>query len=92
MSLCVIAAGLPENVLALAVGLLGLALGFAGTHVSRIVVVSLRKTLRCVALAAVLYAAGDAARRMSSYAESRCDGMLSLLNRVFSVQLDPPTE
>jgi predicted transporter len=92
MSLCVIAAGLQENILVLAVGLLGLALGFAGTRASRIVVVSMRRTLRCVALGLALYVIADAARRASSYAESRCDNVLALLNRIFAVQVDPPTQ
>jgi len=96
MSLCVIAAGVPENLLALAVGLVCLGLGFAGTHLSRIVVVSARRTLRSVALAGAVYAVGDAAAPwIASYAESLRDSVfasMDVLKRVFAVQLDPPTQ
>jgi len=93
MSLCVIAAGLPENLFALAIGLLCLGLGFAGTNVARIVVASVRRTLRCVAIVGAVYAVGDGApRALSSYAGFLRDGMLGwvgVFSRIFAVQLDP---
>jgi hypothetical protein len=96
MSLCVIAAGLPENLFALAVGLLCLGLGFAGSNVARIVVVSVRRTLRCAAIAGAVYAVGDAMpRAVSNYAVSMRDNMMSwfgLVGRIFAVQLDPPMQ
>jgi len=97
MSLCVIAAGLPENLFALAIGLFCVGLGFAGTNVSRIVLLAVRRALRCVAIAAALYAVGEApVQGAASFASgSLRDGMLAwigLLSRIFAVQVHPPTQ
>ena len=93
MSLCVIAAGLPESLFALAVGLLCLGLGFAGTTVSRIVVVSMRRSLRCVAIASAVYSVGDAAARaLSSYVGPLRESMwawIGPLARILTVHVFP---
>jgi hypothetical protein len=95
MSLCGIAAGLPETLFALAVGLLCLGLGFAGTNVSRIVVVSVRRALRALAIASAVFAVGSAATLpVSSYAGSLRDDALAwivLVRRIFAIQLDAPS-